>query len=242
MRNKISTLMTIVFILGMTTISIVANLNNKQEKEVAPTVQVLPNLKNISLLENVKMATSKSEFKPTVRLFIRGSFVCTGTIIDSSYVLTAAHCLVDDTGFMLKDISICLNKDFSDSCTKMVFGKPAAINSGTDNALILGDFSEFKTEKINIESDVFSKVKQMVATCGFPYGMKGICYSAEFNPQPLLYKVKTNGLLFPGMSGGPVRDISAKEVIGVNSSVGNGFITITTLIGLHKQFRMGVDR
>ena len=162
----------------------------------------------------------------------KGNFRCSGSIISSKYVLTAAHCLVDSNK-KLSSKTYSIKIYLLDGSTKTVLAKAAALNSKSDYGLMVGDFSGLSTFKIAIGPTASLTRSNKVATCGFPYGGdEPICYATGTDFRHYYFQIAVAGTMYPGMSGGPVYDLERGIVLGVNSSVNTGFILVSDLVGL----------
>lgn len=179
--------------------------------------------------------------KPLVRIHNQDDqFVCSGTVVSNKYILTAAHCLVDDYGKMSTQkykIHI-LNSNLL-AATMVIESEAAAINTQTDYALMTGDFSNVNRYKMALGNAASLTRSKTVVTCGYPYGGEPICYGTNAKFSTYLFRVATQGTLYPGMSGGPVYDLERNIILGVNSAAGQGFIIVSTLVGLFES--LGVE-
>lgn len=159
-------------------------------------------------------------------------FVCSGTVISNDYVVTAAHCLVDEDGKMLKTINLKSLRG-ADGSEVTVVGTPIGINQRADYALIHGDFKEFaKTPIDNRAEAIYTINARAVLTCGFPWGDHPTCLPLLSGISPCRGQMCAAGVLYPGMSGGPVIDSSTGVMVGVNTAVGDGYIVLSPLVGL----------
>lgn len=178
---------------------------------------------------------SRNKYQALVRLETKkGGFFCSGTVISDDYVLTAAHCLMKGgfvSGMTKEDINVISLPMMGE--TSMVVAKAAAINNRADYGLIRGNFKEFTKMKILYKPDMFAYLVGPNLTCGFPWGAENVCYTAGGSLRPYLQHLITDGILYPGMSGGPAVDIGANAVFAVNTAMTEGGgIIISPLIGL----------
>lgn len=150
-------------------------------------------------------------------------FFCSGFVIDGRYAMTAAHCVDDVEG----PIRIYDKNDTFTGTEAKVLG----YNHRNDTAVIYGDFTNFKAA--NIEKDVhgFVTSKGPFLTCGYPYGQKAAYCEIAMAVEAEDFAVKLLGVLVPGMSGGPVVDLSTNKVVGLNTAVEGKFIICNPIVG-----------
>lgn len=189
---------------------------------------------------------TKNTYSPLVRLekkrkSKKDDFFCSAVIISDDYAVTAAHCLMNDSTFSPGLISepfnvrSIANEDGSES---VVAAKAAALNNRADYGLITGDFKKF-TKLLLMNSPMsIAQLSPALYTCGFPWGASDVCYLTQ--PVGTYFGLlEMRGILFPGMSGGPVLDATADGVFAVNSAVGDGYIIVAPLVGLFET--LGVE-
>lgn len=200
------------------------------------------------MAESVKiMPTSQNEtpnkYPSIVRLVNpNGHFFCSGTVISDEYVLTAAHCLMEQNmyGFTMMrtdtfNVGSMSDKDGGNA--KVLAGKAAAVNVAADYGLVKGDFTEFDKAKYLQSAREILNSKMINAVCGFPWGIYELtCFKVNQVKLPLVFMIGTDAPLYPGMSGGPVLNENG-EVIAVNSAVSEGFSVVAPIIGLFETLK-----
>jgi hypothetical protein len=180
----------------------------------------------------------KNEFSALVRLhssptmFSESEFVCSGAVISDDYVLTAAHCVTDNRGHLQSGVVIVgISQTFS---ALAVEGIPASSDTRADYALVKGDFKKFEKMPIMIDIDVrMLEVlnSKLLVNCGFPWGAKDVCYPAtQFKPYNS--QIEALGLMYPGMSGGPVIHPESMMIVAVNTGTLENSIILSPIIGL----------
>lgn len=155
------------------------------------------------------------------------SFFCTGFVIDASFIATAGHCVDSKIGQNVRIYS-------SSGQDTMVLGTVVGIGSRMDYGLITGDFSNFAPVKADLYN--IPSLDKEYKACGNPFGQKKLICTPIKAFENQYFAVKATGILFPGMSGGPVYDPLTNTVIGVNSAVDDGFVLFYPLTGFSATF------
>lgn len=209
------------------------------------TLQVLENLPDFSVK---KSDFARNTYTPMVRLEEEktkdnpGGFVCSGTVISNEYVLTAAHCLVDDTGNLKKTIKI-VNASIPGQIqfSSTQDATPVAVNQRSDIGLVKGSFEMYQKMPI-FDSPALPMVLTMENNhvCGFAWGdTRPVCYAANLMGQ-FRFQLYGESALFPGMSGGPVLNHNLNAIVAVNTGVYNDKIIVSPLIGMFNYFNIKV--
>jgi V8-like Glu-specific endopeptidase len=165
-----------------------------------------------SLVETVE----STKYDAIIRIYTEGRYICTGTVISNTYVLTAAHCLK-----FFMEIRPESGEDLH------IYGIASYRNYQTDIAVVQGDFSNFK--KARLASSITEWDSELnsspLKSCGHPYGGELWC-PIWSNTGTDLFMLKGYGYKFyPGMSGGPVLS-SSGTIVGVISAVGENSLTL----------------
>lgn len=167
-------------------------------------------------------------YEAIVKLYNRetGRFFCSGTVIGANYILTADHC-VDK---MKKNRPTIEVRAIGEKTITAV-GYVSSFEGHSDVALVYGNFSKFNSLSFENEpsADINAIYTHRLVTCGFAYGGDLLCtpFTARW---PSFFSVGGQGMMFPGMSGGPVLDLDTGKVVGTNYAMGDNVALITPLV------------
>lgn len=180
-----------------------------------------PNLPKYGVFTDVKAA----KYASMIRLhLVDGPFICTGVVIDEHYALTAAHCIRD-----VEELEVWSNTNEDIGLVADV----AAYNLYQDVALLYSPEGSFRSfAQVPADFDGSKRDLRFIIACGYPAGQKTAFCGPITNIEPLIFQIAGKGLLYPGMSGGPVIDLAAGRIMGVNSASGPGFVVIGPVYGL----------
>lgn len=173
-----------------------------------------------------------------VRLTDNGRTFCTGTVVNDTTIITAAHCVLTETMFgnfvRTEPIDIRTN----DNTPLQVFAKPYYATTQMDHALLFGDFRRFEPKKYIANPSKLTKFKKKdlkFRSCGYPLGGDLYCSTTIFiKPYGFMFGVE--GTLIPGMSGGPTM-LEDGTMIAVNVAVNEDISIVSPIHNIDFNFR-----
>lgn len=160
---------------------------------------------------------------------LAGEFFCSGVVVGKRTVITAAHCVANDPGMI----------EIRDAHGKRsgTFVTVAGVSPRADYAILRGNvrrFAALQTEvtPIGILKDITSNSRQIIS-CGFPWSGELFC-AAVTNRVMFNFSIAGTGYLYPGMSGGPVIDLTTGKVIAVNTAVNGTVVILSPIIEIYR--------
>lgn len=188
---------------------------------------------NLEPMRNYPEYKEYKKVNPIVRLYVNGSFVCTGFVASRQYVMTAGHCLDD------------LNQEvvvYSDDETFATSGRVVGISEHMDQGLIEAQiFDNIKPIKVDFTGELSTTPALDIAACGFPGGQsKELCTAGRLTGIHFFLRIGV-GTLYKGMSGGPVYARNSKGeqvVVGMNSAVLKDYIMVAPAVNFIHNMRL----
>lgn len=175
----------------------------------------------------------ETKYRPFVRLHdSKGVFFCSGVVVSDSLVATANHCVANPTFFGPPSFIDSMQVRPENGKDIGVTAKVVGGNSRSDTAMIIGDFSKFQKQPLLSDTRIVNSLSLnnhiTLVSCGFPHGDRLYCTPIT-NRYYFNSAILAKGLLYPGMSGGPVMIEETGEVVAVNTAVqGNNVIVSPT--------------
>jgi V8-like Glu-specific endopeptidase len=179
-----------------------------------------------------------TKLSPIVRLVRNGRTTCTGVVVSPTVIITASHCVLEDTivGPMINEEPIEIRNN--DNLPTKIMAKPYAARVQLDQALLFGDFSRFEARAVMTDVRELNKLAhegQIMTACGYPMGGPMYCSRMHFNE---LYDFMwaVTGILIPGMSGGPVM-LSDGTVVAINVAVHGDQSIVSPIYNIDMNFK-----
>lgn len=202
-----------------------------------------------STISNIHLEKSTNPIHPyDIKLATADGGRCSGAVISKDYILTAAHC-VDNLD---EEVGILLEDD-----TFITKGRVVAMVPYRDVAIIRGDFNDFHNIKADFDGEFQTNLGNTnVVSCGFPGGgNKEYCVVLQYKSNYFFKHSFSGGIIYRGMSGGPVfirtmkncilvsgspvnKDCVIEDVlIGVNSAVTEDVVIAGSITGILNELR-----
>ncbi len=171
----------------------------------------------------------KPASKPLLGSIVRlvsddGMTFCSGTVIKNDIILTAAHCV---RGYGPIEIRA------RDNVNRGTLAQPIMGTPQLDQAILRGDFTIFETRPfISEPGKLLDKAKKNTRyiSCGYPFNGDLFCNETIFQRYDN-FAWAMDGMLIPGMSGGPTMTTSG-IVVGVNVAVDRELSMITPIYNI----------
>ncbi len=170
-----------------------------------------------------------------VRLTRNDKTFCSATIVSPDLAITAAHCVMVES-----DFGVFMNTDgieirARDNKAIGVTAKAIFASPQMDQAMLTGDFRAFVARPIITNPEALTKIKvkgQKFISCGYPLNGDLYCNELTFERNDLFFWA-VNGVLLPGMSGGPTM-LPDGAVVAVNTAVVQNLSIVSPIYNITK--------
>ncbi len=160
------------------------------------------------------------KLNPIVRLIVDGRTFCSGTIVSNTLLITAAHCVVEETPFGSTPNTKSIEIRASDNKPIGVTARAVYASPQMDQAMMVGRFDLFEPKPFIQDPQTLTETKkkgQKFTSCGYPLNGDLYCNETSFAGNDHFFWA-VNGVLIPGMSGGPTM-LPSGALVAVNVAV-----------------------
>lgn len=173
-----------------------------------------------------------------VRLIVNEVTFCSGVVVAPNVVLTAAHCVTKQgpSGYEEMDKEPVEIRPADNSSVK-AYGIVSFVQLRLDQAILIGNFDAFYARPALFDvkqlMEAITQSKKLTV-CGYPLEGPLFCGEVVFQGQDgFMWAVE--GLLLPGMSGGPVM-LPDGTVVALNNSVADTYSVVSPIFNLNVHF------
>lgn len=174
---------------------------------------------------------------PIVRLVQDNHTFCSGTVVNDTTIITAAHCLLVLTpmGGMMNSAPIEIRTN--ENKPLGIWGSAYYATTQMDQGLVKGDFRKFDPKAYISDPEVLAKLRKRspkFTSCGYPLGGNLFCTTIDYKGQ-FDFMWAGTGILLPGMSGGPSM-LEDGTVVAVNVAVNGNEAFVSPIYNLDFSF------
>lgn len=204
----------------------------------AGTLQKFPFFHEPPLAVEKSVTTPAAQLPPIVRLVTNdGRTFCSGTVITPNIILTAAHCVMTFTPFGAAMNTGPIGIRAFDNVDRKTTASAFFMTNQMDQALLRGDFKLFRPQPYITDPEKLEELSHHgrdFVSCGYPLNGDFYCSKMTF-VQRLNFAWALEGLLIPGMSGGPTM-LADGTVVGVNFAVEGKLSLVSPIYNVQKNF------
>jgi hypothetical protein len=169
---------------------------------------------------NQELPVISKKYGSIVRLTRNGKTFCSGTVVASDLIITAAHCIMEETVIGLRMTTEDIEVRPRNNTDLRIEAAPMFASPQMDNAVLHGDFSDFDIRNLITDPTVLTNIRKNTTkfiSCG--YLLNGDLYCNYTTvPKADDFAWAMEGVLLPGMSGGPTM-LEDGTVVGINIAV-----------------------
>lgn len=183
----------------------------------------------------------KSVAKPSIKIppadVVRlvlpdGRTFCSGSVVSNTIAITAGHCVTEETPFGVAVNPNPIEIRGSDNISRKTFGNVIYVVPQLDFALLRGNFDVYTKFKMidDVQSILDVRDGKPFFSCGYPLGGDLFCTKLKYKSTEM-FMWSVEGVLIPGMSGGPVMTQDGHQ-FGINDAVDGDHAVISPIYNI----------
>lgn len=165
-----------------------------------------------------------------------GRTYCSGSVVNDSTVITAAHCVAQESMMGIEINKEPIEVRAEDGIARNTFGKVHYVSPQLDHAVLKGNFQTYNRFPIVDDIEELQRLRKTtnLISCGYPMGGDLFCTHLNYTG-PNFFMWSVNGVLIPGMSGGPVLTPDGRQ-IAINDAVTENTSVVSPIYNIHTGF------